>query len=162
MKLSLKKGLFYLFAVIIIFGGQFLLNNGLLMGKPPLIKTQMLDGQNMSSYLGKGPTIIYFWAKWCGVCKMMQSPVNEVLNDYDGVTIAVKSGDDQSVKRYLQEKQLAWNVLNDPLGKVAEQFKAKGVPAVFFLDEKGMIKLTATGYASEIGLRLRLWILGFI
>ena len=158
MKLSLKKGLFYVFAVVIIFGGQFLLNNGQLMGKPPLIKQQMLDGYNMSSYLGKEPTIIYFWAKWCGVCKMMQSPVDEVLNDYDGITVAVKSGDDQSVKNYLQEHKLTWKVLNDPLGKVAEQFKAKGVPAVFFLDENGVIKLTATGYVSEIGLRLRLWI----
>ena len=88
--------------------------------------------------------------------------INEVLNDYDGITVAVKSGDDQAVKSYLQEKQLAWKVLNDPLGKVAEQFKAKGVPAVFFLDENGVIKLTATGYVSEIGLRLRLWLVHYL
>jgi len=49
-------------------------------------------------------------------------------------------------------------VLNDPLGKIAEKYLARGVPSIFFLNQQGEIVLTASGYSSEIGLRLRLWL----
>lgn len=162
MTLSIKKTLFYLCAVLIIFGGQFLPNNGRLTGKLPLIKQQTLGGSNAANYISKGPAIIYFWAEWCGICKMMQQPMTEVLKDYPGFTVAVKSGNTTSVEKYLKDNSLEWKVVNDPFGKMSEQFKIKGVPSVFFLNEKGRIILTTEGYTSQIGLRLRMWLVGII
>lgn len=160
MRINIKKLLFYFIAALVIFGGQFLLSNGRLTGPVPQIKQQTIAGTHVMEVITKGPSMVYFWAEWCGLCKMMQDPVSEVLKDYPGITVAVKSGDSEQVEKYMQGKALNWKVVNDPNGKISDQFKTKGVPAVFFINEKGNIVLTTVGYTSEIGLRLRLWIVG--
>jgi len=158
MKSSLKKMAFYTVVFIIIFAGQFLMNQGLKTGKPPIINKQTLSGQDAMQMISQGPAIIYFWAEWCGVCKMMQQPIFQILDDYPVLTVAVKSGDTNIVNNYLNEKSLMWEVVNDPVGEIANQYQARGVPSIFFLNKAGDIVLTATGYTSEIGLRLRLWL----
>ncbi len=160
MRISIKKLFFYFIAVLVIFGGQFLLNNGRLTGPLPQIRQQTIDGSSAMEAVSKGPAMVYFWAEWCGLCKMMQNPVSAVLKDFPGITVAVKSGDSERVDNYMQERALNWKVVNDPLGKIGRQFKVKGVPAVFFLNKKGDILLTTVGYTSEIGLRFRLWLVG--
>lgn len=158
MKSKIKKFTFYSVIAIVIFAGQFLLNHGLKTGEPPLIKQQTISGQKAMEVINQGPAIIYFWAEWCGICKMMQQPISALSKDYPVLTVAVKSGDNKKVQNYLAEKSLAWQVVNDPLGKIAEQYLAKGVPSIFLLNPQGKIVLTASGYSSEMGLRLRLWL----
>lgn len=160
MKTNIKKIGLYSLVALIIFAGQFLMNHGLVTGKPPAIKQQTISGQNAMQTISQGASIIYFWAEWCGVCKMMQNPISKISQDYSVLTVAVKSGDNNAVQKYLHENSLNWTVVNDPLSKVAEQYQARGVPSLFFIDESGEIVLTATGYTSEIGLRLRLWLAG--
>jgi len=158
MKSSLKKIAFYSVVIIIIFTGQFLMNQGLKMGKPPIINKQTLSGQDAMQVINQGPAIIYFWAEWCGICKMMQQPISQISGDYPVLTVAVKSGATDTIENYLNEKSLMWEVVNDPVGNLAQQYQARGVPSIFFLNKDGEIVLTATGYTSEIGLRLRLWL----
>jgi len=155
---SIKEVGFYILMAIIIFAGEFLMNPGLKTGQPPVIYQQTLSGKDVMDNLSKGPMIIYFWAEWCGVCKMMQQPMTAILQDYPIITVAVKSGDKHAVQAYLTEKSLNWPVINDPLGSIAQQYQARGVPSIFFLNQQGEIVLTASGYTSEIGLRLRLWL----
>lgn len=158
MKSSIKQIVFYSIVFIIIFYGQFLMNHGLKMGKPPIINQPTLSQQDAMQMVSKGPAIIYLWAEWCGVCKMMQQPISQILNDYPVLTVAVKSGNTNAVDNYLNEKSLIWEVVNDPVGNIANQYQARGVPSIFFLNKTGEIVLTTTGYTSEIGLRLRLWL----
>jgi thioredoxin-related protein len=89
---------------------------------------------------------------------MMQSPISEVLKNYSGITIAVKSGNDTLVKRYLSQQQLNWVTINDRQGQIAHQYKVQGVPAVFILNPEGEVAFSTSGYSSELGLRLRLWL----
>ena len=156
--MKVKELGFYALVGVIIFAGQFLLNHGMRTGTPPAISQQTISGQDVMQLIKRGPAIVYFWAEWCGVCNMMQQPLSEVSKDYPVLTVAVKSGDEQNVQNYLNENALNWKVLNDPLGKIAEKYLARGVPSVFFLNQQGEIVLTASGYTSEIGLRLRLWL----
>ncbi len=158
MKSNIKKIAFYSVVFIIIFSGQFLMNHGLKMGKPPIINQQTFSQQDAMQMISQGPAIIYFWAEWCGVCKMMQQPLSQITEDYPVLTVAVKSGDKNAVQNYLNEKSLIWEVVNDPAGNIANQYQARGVPSIFFLNKTGEIVLTTTGYTSEIGLRLRLWL----
>ena len=159
MKGRIKKIGFYTVVIIIIFSGQFLMNQGLKTGEPPVIKQQTISGLNAMQKVSKGPAIIYFWAEWCGICNMMQTAVTAIAQDYPVITVAVKSGSADRVKSYLADKALNWEVVNDPLGEIAEQYQTRGVPSVFFIDENNEIVLTATGYTSEVGLRLRLWLI---
>ena len=161
MGVRVKKTLLYSVFVMIIIWGQFLTNNGLLLGKPPIINQTMIDGRPTMEQIGKGPAIIYFWAEWCGICKMMQAPITEILKDYPGITVAVKSGDDEQLKKHMQQKQIQWNVINDQYGEISELYKIKGVPFVIITDTTGEIIYTVSGYSFEVVLRLRLWLAEF-
>jgi len=154
----MKKISFYLLMIIVIFTGQFLMNHGLKTGQPPIIKQKAISGEDIMQKVSKGPAIIYFWAEWCGVCNMMKQAMSNVSQDYPVITIAVKSGTKEKVQNYLHDQSLNWDVVNDPSGDIAEQYQARGVPSIFFLDNSGEIVLTTSGYTSEIGLRLRLWL----
>ena len=158
MGVRLKKALLYSGFVMLIIWGQFLTNNSLLIGKPPIINRTMIDGRPAMEQIAKGPAIIYFWAEWCGICEMMQPPITEVLKDYPGITVAVKSGADEQLNKYMKQKQIQWNVINDQYGEISEIYKIKGVPFVIITDKAGEIIYTVSGYSFEIGLRVRLWL----
>jgi thiol-disulfide isomerase/thioredoxin len=156
----LKKLGFYLFAVLFIFAGQFLVNQDLVSGTPPPIAQTTLTGENPMQRISKGPAALYFWAEWCGICRSMQGSVSNVLRDYPGVTIAVRSGDDSKLQNYLNGKQLQWPVVNDNNGSLSQLYGIKGVPAVFFINAAGDIVFTTVGFTSEWGMRFRLWLAG--
>lgn len=156
----LKKIVFYLAVAVLIFGGQFFINRGLATGQPPAILQKTLDGREAMTAIGKGPAVIYFWAEWCGICNMMKGSMDDVLRDYPGVTVAVRSGNGDEVRTYLQQHSLDWPVVNDADGEIAGLYGVKGVPALFFIGGDGDIWLTSVGFSSELGVRFRLWLSG--
>ncbi|WP_084191121.1 protein disulfide oxidoreductase [Methylomarinum vadi] len=156
-----KKILFYLAVAVLIFGGQFFLNRGLATGQPPAILQKTLGGREAMAAIEKGPAVIYFWAEWCGICNMMKGSMDEVLRDYPGITVAVRSGDDGAVTSYLRQHGLQWPVVNDTDGEIAGHYGVKGVPALFFIGGDGDIWLTSVGFSSELGIRFRLWLSGW-
>lgn len=158
----LKKSAFYIFAAIIIFGGQFLAGSGLVTGTPPAIEQTTLTGTATMPLIAKGPALIYFWAEWCGICRSIQSNVDAVVHDYPAVTIAVRSGNDRAVTDYMKNQQITWPTVNDPDGTIGQRYGVRAVPAMLFVNGNGKIVFTSVGYTSEWGLRLRLWLTGFI
>jgi thioredoxin-related protein len=53
-------------------------------------------------------------------------------------------------------------VVNDQQGLIANAYGVSAVPAVFFTDSNGKIVFTTSGYTSELGLRLRLWLAAWL
>ncbi len=155
-----KKLGFYIFAALFIFAGQFLVNQDLVSGSPPAIVQTTLTGENAMQRISKGPAVLYFWAEWCGICRSMQGSVSNVLQDYPGLTVAVRSGDEGTLRNYLNDKQLNWPVVNDNSGSIGQRYGIKGVPAVFFINAGGDIVFTTVGFTSEWGMRFRLWLAG--
>ena len=49
-------------------------------------------------------------------------------------------------------------VLMDEDGEIARGWGVNGVPASFIVDTDGNIRHAGMGYATEMGLRLRLWL----
>ncbi|AMK75282.1 MULTISPECIES: protein disulfide oxidoreductase [Methylomonas] len=156
----LKKLGFYIFAALFIFAGQFLVNQDLVSGTPPAIAQTKLTGENAMQRISKGPAVLYFWAEWCGICRSMQGSVSNILRDYPGLTVAIRSGDDSKLQNYLNDKQLQWPVVNDNNGSIGLRYGIKGVPAVFFINAAGDIVFTTVGFTSEWGMRFRLWLAG--
>ncbi len=84
--------------------------------------------------------------------------MQSISEDYTVISVASWSEGDAKVKAYMQENQLTFPVLLDNTGELAQTFGLKGVPISFILDPNGEVKFVETGYSTEAGLRLRLWL----
>lgn len=146
------------FIIIVVFGlVQVYMQQEMRSGKLPQFSVQTIRGDDSARLLSNKPAIVYFWGSWCGICSTMQGTITNVLQDYAGVTIALRSGHHSDVLNYLDKNELDWPVINDNDGAWARKFGVTAVPAVFIVAANGEISFVSLGYASEIGLRLRLW-----
>jgi thiol-disulfide isomerase/thioredoxin len=110
---------------------------------------------SLAAHQGR-PVLIYFWAEWCPVCRFTSGSIASIAEDHAVLTVASTSGDVDEVRAYLQEKGLEMPVIMDESGDLARHWDVYGLPAVFIIDSQGRIDYAGMGYASEIGLRVRM------
>lgn len=126
----------------------------------PALDGRTLAGQSVSLASGEGPTVLHFWASWCGVCEAEASNVTAVARDARVITVASRSGSDADVAAYLQREGLSWTVVNDPGGQLAARYGVRAFPTTFVLDAEGKPVITEVGYTTTLGLRARIWFAG--
>lgn len=158
----LKSGLSYLLLLLVLMWGvDWWRSQSMVSGQAPVLVTTDINGQaidllNMSQ---DKPVLVYFWATWCGVCSAVSPSVNWFSDDYQVVTIALSSGQDQRLQRYLTAKDYQFSVLNDNSGDISRQWGVAVTPTLFIID-KGQINSVTTGFTSPIGIWLRLLLAG--
>lgn len=103
------------------------------------------------------PILIHFWATWCPTCKLEASNINFLAKHFKVVTIAVKSGADHSLKKYMNEHHYTFNVTNDKNGKLSSQFHIAGLPTTFIYDKNKKLLFSDVGYTSTLSLYLKMW-----
>lgn len=127
-------------------------------GTAPDINAPMLNGQYFNLYQNKTrPILVHFWASWCPVCKLEQSNIQNISEDYEVITIAMQSGHDAEVKQFMNDEKLSFNVINDEFRIISQKYNIKGVPVSFIVDKDNKIDFVEVGYTTEWGLKLRLW-----
>lgn len=127
-------------------------------GPAPAIDARTLAGDPVSLAARRGrPVLVHFWATWCPVCRAEQGAIAGVAQDYRVITIAMQSGGDDEIRRYLAEHDWRVPVVNDADGRLTRAYGVHGVPTSFVVDSGGTIRAVEVGYTTEIGLRLRLW-----
>lgn len=120
---------------------------------------ELLDGTRFDiSALSGEPVLLYFWATWCPVCGLQEGSVDSIAQDYPVVTIASWSEGEAAVKKHMHDNGLTFPVMLDDSGQLARSFGLKGVPGSFILSPDGEIAFVESGYTTETGLRLRLWL----
>lgn len=108
---------------------------------------------------GQQATLVHFWADWCPICKAEQSSIQALADVYPNtVTIAMQSGNQANVDKFMREQSLNFPVINDPDGSISRAWGVHAVPASFIVDTNGQIRFVEFGYTTELGLRLRLWL----
>ncbi|UOP04828.1 protein disulfide oxidoreductase [Conchiformibius kuhniae] len=114
------------------------------------------SAQTLAQASANETVVLYFWATWCGACRHT-SPVLERLRR-DGVRvvgIALQSGGDEDVQRYLREHHLHFATLNDPRGELARHWNVRVTPTIVFV-RGGKVRHNTSGIATYWGLKTRL------
>jgi len=124
----------------------------------PQETVKLLDGSKYRLKSGK-PLVIHFWATWCPTCKLESPNIEALSKKYEVLTVAVNSGNNEKIARYMKENSLTFNVLNDSAGQWAKKFKVEAYPTTFMYDAKGMLQFTEVGYTSTAGFLGRMLLL---
>jgi thiol-disulfide isomerase/thioredoxin len=118
----------------------------------PDFTVSSLSGEVISnkSLAGK-PTLLMFWASWCGVCQGELPKLKALYeeNNKKGLAVlAVGVHDKQSnIIRYVanHSETFTFPVAYDSKNKMPETFGIRGVPKFVLLDKEGNVLLTHTG-----------------
>ncbi len=103
------------------------------------------------------PLLVYIWATWCSICRHTTPGIEQRVRDGDNVlTIALRSGDDVSLGRWLKRRQLSMPVVNDSRGRLAAAWQV-GVTPTLLVVSRGKVVSSTTGWSSGPGIQLRLW-----
>ena len=105
-------------------------------------------------------TVLYFWGSWCSVCQLTSPMVSQVANEVDDlrvITIAISSGTDQEIVKYLREQRLDMTVINDKSSYWRSLYDVHLYPSFFIFDQAGELQFIETGFLTKVGLRARLW-----
>ena len=121
------------------------------LGGGEAVSTQELRGK---------PTLIYFWAPWCGVCEASShnvDAVHEAVGDeYNVLSVALEYSDVASVQSFVDRNDAKYPVL---LGSsnVTADYAVGAFPTIYVLSADGEVVSSVVGYTTEIGIRARLW-----
>ena len=119
----------------------------------------LMDGTTFSvADFSEKPMMLHFWATWCPICELGNGNIQSISEDYNVISVASWSENKANVEKYMRENQITFPVILDNDGELANKFGLSGVPTSFIIGPKGNIKFVESGYSTEIGLRLRLWL----
>ena len=120
----------------------------------PEFELKDLEGQpvRLSDYRGQ-VVVINFWAIWCGYCRTEMPVLQAAYDRYQDsglVVLAVDVMDRKDpVVEYVREAGLTFPVLLDASGQVSTQYRVRGLPTTFFVDQDGVIQEKHIGPVDE-------------
>lgn len=113
-------------------------------GPSPGVMLSMADGKALeltsenfdTTVGGDRPSLVDFWAEWCGPCRMIAPAISELAEDFDGRAVIGKV-----------------NVDDEP--RIAEKFRVRSIPTLLFF-QKGEVVGQIVGVQSKANLAARL------
>lgn len=131
------------------------------LNKEPLnlANITLIDGSKYT-YNKEKPILIHFWATWCPICKLEASNIQTISQNFEVLTIVVKSEEKEIVK-YMKENGLNYNVVLDKGGVLATEFNIAAYPTTFIYDKEKNLVFSEVGYTSTFGMWIRMLWAGF-
>lgn len=130
-----------------------------MVGKPVELKFKALDGREVDLAALKGKVVLIdFWATWCGPCMKELPHLRDVVNRYkdQGVEIIGVSLDNEKTKdklpQVIEREKMFWPQYFDGLGwktEVARRFHINSIPAVWLIDQQGIVRDTVANLDLE-------------
>jgi thiol-disulfide isomerase/thioredoxin len=152
-----RWGIEALILIAIVAGVTVWQNRDLPEGPAPALSGVRTDGSFAKVGNSGTAQLVVFWAIWCPVCRAESGNIESVAQDWPVVSVAMQSGDMAEVAKYLTAKGLKVPAIEDDDGDISIAWRVKVVPAHFIVDPQGIIRFRIVGYATEWGLRARLW-----
>ncbi|MDX9813594.1 MAG: redoxin family protein [Sulfurimonadaceae bacterium] len=155
MKKYLKELLFIVVAL-------FLISNAISYTRSQDLNQQSLNIDTLTlidgtTYTIKNdrPTIVYFWATWCPICKLTSSNIDFLAKYLNVLSIAVSSKNDEDIAEYMDSKELSFLVYNDRDGNLANSSNIKVFPTIMIYDKNGKLYSSDVGYSSTFMLMIK-------
>lgn len=130
---------------------------------PPAVEIEDLDGEpvDLAQFVGKGPVLLQFWARWCDVCEAL-APTMQAAHTRFGDSVAflvVAVGVNQtprSIRRHVQQHPVTGRLLWDGKGRATRAFQAPTTGYIVILDAEGRVAYTGVGEDQDIEAALSL------
>ena len=160
---KLGKGALYLLLLMVIvtavemWRSQDLPADVAALGTMTTLACDELDVNAMSA---DKPVLVYVWASWCGVCRVVSPMVDMVKGDMvqsPVISIALSSGHDAKVAGYVREKEYQFSVVNDADNRLAQVLGIKVTPTLM-VAYKGELRYATSGITTLPGMWARLWL----
>ncbi len=116
----------------------------------------LLDG-SMHGIDSSKPLLLHVWATWCPTCKLEASNINTISQNYQVLTIAVKSGSPREIEKFLSDNDLDFLVSTDTNGLIAQKLNVAVYPTTFIYNKNSELVFSEVGYTSTWGLWIRMW-----
>ena len=102
-------------------------------------------------------TLLYFFAPWCGICRLSMPNLKYLQADNEGLAVyavALQYDSAGQVSEFIADLDLQVPVL---LGnqQMATDYQIKAFPTYYVIDENGHISAKSLGYSTALGLWLR-------
>ena len=124
----------------------------------PAAAVETLDGTaaDLRSVIGGGkPTLIEFWATWCGNCRELEPTIQAAQRRYGqqvrfvGVAVSVNQSAER-VKRYVSEHLLGFTHFYDRRGQAVTNYDVPATSYVVILDKDGKVVYGGVGGDQDI------------
>jgi cytochrome c biogenesis protein CcmG, thiol:disulfide interchange protein DsbE len=128
--------------------------------KAPDFKAFTIDSvpreKRLADYRGK-VLMINVWATWCLPCRVEMPSIEALNKTYasKGLKIVAVSiddpGTDASIRAFVKQYGLTFEVLHDPQGKISDSYDITGYPETFIIGKDGVIRkklMSATDWNS--------------
>jgi len=136
---------------------------GIAVGKlAPNAMLETLDGKpaQLSTWIGKQPVVLEFWASWCSNCKALEPELVKVTRQFGrqvkfvGVAVSANQTPER-VRRYMQAHPIPLEMLYDRAGTAVDAYDVPATSYVVVIDRTGKVVYTGSGGAQDLTAAIR-------
>jgi thiol-disulfide isomerase/thioredoxin len=106
-----------------------------------------------------GPRLVYFFAPWCGVCRISAPTLNDLVNDGFAVSVVAADWEDEGVQSVADfASDVEWRMPIRLVDSAArDRWSVSSYPSWFVIGPDGTVVTSGVGWTSGFGFRWRLW-----
>jgi thiol-disulfide isomerase/thioredoxin len=123
----------------------------------PSLQLARLDGSatDLLAPAANKPTILYFFAPWCSVCRLSINNLEYVdPNNANVYVIALDYANTNEVQAFVDDVGLTLPV-HMGYDELKQMFQIRAYPSYFVLDENFIVRDRTLGYSTALGLKAR-------
>jgi len=130
----------------------------------PAIVTTTINGESFDLAAHKGKTVlVYFFAPWCGVCKVSAGNLTWIKSLTDPakttvVAVALDYESRASIDGFVKETGLEG--VTTPIGNdaIRDAYRISAYPSYYVIKDDGTVAFVSVGYSTFLGMLIRTWL----